>query len=54
MAAILRGEVRWAQLDPTVGNQQSGHRPVVILSNDVFNQRSQEETLPKATSFMYT
>jgi mRNA interferase MazF len=40
MAAILRGEVRWAQLDPTLGNEQSGHRPVVILSNDVFNQRS--------------
>ena len=40
MAGILRGEVRWAQLDPTVGNEPAGHRPVIVLSHDVFNQRS--------------
>lgn len=37
---ILRGDIRWAHLDPTVGNEQAGHRPVLILSADVFNQRS--------------
>jgi len=40
MARILRGEVRWADLDPTRGHEQSGHRPVLILSADVFNERS--------------
>jgi len=40
MASILRGEVYWAELDPTLGNAQSGRRPVLILSEDVFNARS--------------
>lgn len=40
MAAVLRGEVWWADLDPTQGHEQSGRRPMVILSQDVFNQRS--------------
>jgi mRNA interferase MazF len=40
VAQILRGEIRWADLNPTVGREQSGHRPVLILSQDIFNQRS--------------
>ncbi len=40
MARILRGEVRWADLSPTRGHEQAGRRPVVILSQDVFNARS--------------
>jgi len=40
MAAILRGEIRWADLNPTLGREQSGLRPVLILSHDVFNDRS--------------
>ena len=40
MADILRGEIRWAELDPTRGNEQRGLRPVLILSHDVFNERS--------------
>ena len=40
MAAILRGDVFWANLDPTQGSEQSGSRPVLILSEDVFNDRS--------------
>jgi len=40
MAGILRGEVRWASLDPTRGREQAGLRPVLILSHDVFNERS--------------
>ena len=40
MAGILRGEVRWADLDPTRGHEQAGQRPVLILSADVFNERS--------------
>ena len=40
MARVLRGEVRWADLNPTRGHEQSGFRPVLILSADVFNARS--------------
>jgi mRNA interferase MazF len=40
MAGILRGEIRWADLNPTRGNEQTGQRPVLILSADVFNERS--------------
>ena len=40
MAGILRGDIRWADLSPTVGNEQSGVRPVLVLSDDLFNARS--------------
>ena len=40
MARILRGEVRWADLNPVRGREQAGHRPVLVLSQDVFNQHS--------------
>ena len=40
MARILRGDVRWANLDPVRGHEQAGRRPVLVLSHDVFNERS--------------
>ena len=40
MAGILRGDVFWANLNPTIGHEQAGCRPVLILSRNVFNQRS--------------
>ena len=40
MAPILRGEIRWAELNPVRGHEQAGTRPVLILSHDVFNERS--------------
>ncbi|MBI5640569.1 MAG: type II toxin-antitoxin system PemK/MazF family toxin [Nitrospirae bacterium] len=40
MARILRGEVRWADLNPVRGHEQAGLRPVLIVSHDVFNERS--------------
>jgi mRNA interferase MazF len=41
MARILRGDIRWADLNPIIGREQSGTRPVLVLSHDVFNDRSQ-------------
>jgi mRNA interferase MazF len=41
MARILRGEIRWAALDPVKGREQRGTRPVLIVSHDVFNASSQ-------------
>jgi len=40
MARILRGEIRWADLNPARGHEQAGERPVLVLSHDVFNERS--------------
>ena len=40
MARILRGEIRWADLNPVIGREQGGMRPVIIISQDVFNERS--------------
>jgi len=40
MARILRGEILWADLDPVRGREQAGRRPILVLSHDVFNERS--------------
>ena len=40
MARILRGDVLWADLNPTKGHEQAGRRPVVILSHEIFNKHS--------------
>ena len=40
MAGLLRGEVRCADLNPVRGSEQTGYRPVLIISHDVFNERS--------------
>ena len=40
MARILRGEIRWADLSPARGHEQAGRRPVLVLSRDIFNERS--------------
>lgn len=40
MARILRGDIVWADLNPVIGHEQAGRRPVVVISQDVFNERS--------------
>lgn len=30
----------WADLNPAVGHKQAGRRPVVVISSDIFNERS--------------
>jgi mRNA interferase MazF len=40
MARVLRGDIRWADLDAARGSEQTGLRPVLVLSHDVFNERS--------------
>jgi mRNA interferase MazF len=40
VARILRGDIVWASLDPTVGHERSGSRPVLVLSEDIFNDHS--------------
>jgi mRNA interferase MazF len=40
MARVLRGDVLWADLDPTKGRGEKGRRPILVISHDVFNERS--------------
>jgi mRNA interferase MazF len=40
MARILRGHIYWADLNPVIGSEQGGLRPALILSHNVFNERS--------------
>jgi mRNA interferase MazF len=40
VARLLRGDIVWAELNPVVGSEQAGKRPVVVISQDVFNERS--------------
>jgi len=40
MARILRGDIVWADLTPRRGQEQAGQRPVLVISQDVFNERS--------------
>ena len=40
MARILRGDIRWADLNPTIGSEQSGMRPILVLSKNIFNEKS--------------
>jgi len=40
MSRILRGSVYWADLNPVRGREQAGLRPVLVISHDIFNERS--------------
>jgi mRNA interferase MazF len=40
VARVLRGDIVRADLTPTRGREQTGQRPVLVLSQDVFNEHS--------------
>jgi len=50
VARILRGEVYWADLNPIRGREQAGLRPVLILSHELFNRRSETAIVMAITS----
>lgn len=35
-----RGDLAWLTLDPTLGHEQRGRRPVVVLSDGGYNRRT--------------
>ena len=35
---VIRGEIWMAELDPTLGSEQAGRRPVLVLQNDAINR----------------
>lgn len=50
MARILRGEIYWADLNPVRGREQSGLRPVLVLSHELFNNKSETAIVMAITS----
>ena len=46
----LRGEVRWGDLDPIVGHEQAGRRPLLIVQNDAGNAASSTVIVAAITS----
>lgn len=47
---MKRGEIYFANLDPTVGSEVSKQRPVLIVSNDANNRASPTITVVPITS----
>jgi mRNA interferase MazF len=41
MTQIRRGDVFFASLDPVIGSEQGGYRPVLVIQNDIGNRYSQ-------------
>ena len=37
---IKRGDIYYAELNPVIGSEQGGTRPVLIISNDTGNRHS--------------
>ena len=52
MARILRGDIRLADLNPVIGHEQGGVRPVLVLSQDIFNVNSGTAIVMALTSQM--
>lgn len=51
---IKRGDIYYANLNPVIGSEQGGRRPVLIISNDVGNKHSPTVIVAPITSRIYT
>ena len=47
---MRRGDVWWVALDPTVGGEIRKARPAIIISNDMWNARSNRVQIVPVTS----
>lgn len=50
MENVLRGDVFYANLNPVIGSEQGGVRPVLILQNDIGNKYSPTTIVAAITS----
>lgn len=50
MQNILRGDIFYANLNPVIGSEQGGVRPVLILQNDIGNKYSPTTIIAAITS----
>ena len=50
MKPCKRGHLYYANLDPTVGSEQAGYRPVLIIQNNTGNRHSPTVIVASVTS----
>ena len=50
MNNMIKGAIFYANLDPTVGSEQKGRRPVVIIQNDTGNKFSSTTIIAPVTT----
>lgn len=51
---IKRGDIYYANLNPVIGSEQGGTRPVLIISNDIGNKHSPTVIVAAITSRVQT
>ena len=51
---IKRGDIYYANLNPVIGSEQGGIRPVLIISNDIGNKHSPTVIVAAITSRVQT
>lgn len=51
---IKRGDIYYAELNPVIGSEQGGTRPVLIISNDIGNRHSPTVIIAAITSRAHT
>jgi mRNA interferase MazF len=42
----MQFNIYWANLNPSIGREQAGHRPVLVVSNDIENQMDIVSVIP--------
>ncbi|SHI55353.1 type II toxin-antitoxin system PemK/MazF family toxin [Propionispora hippei] len=47
---VKRGDIYYANLSPVIGSEQGGHRPVLVIQNDVGNKYSPTVIVAAITS----
>lgn len=51
---IKRGDIYYADLNPVIGSEQGGTRPVLVISNDIGNKHSPTVIIAAITSRVLT
>ena len=51
---IKRGDIFYAELNPVIGSEQGGTRPVLVISNDIGNKYSPTVIIAPITSRTHT
>ena len=51
---LLRGDIVVANLEPAIGSEQGGIRPVLIIQNNIINKRAPTTIIAPITSKIYT
>ncbi len=50
---IRRGDLFYADLNPVKGSEQAGHRPVLVIQNDVSNQYASTTIVAPLTTTVF-